>query len=70
MGSILFEVMRVVFWLFVLSALLPAAVATIVVTGLMFFTPVIDNQSIVAWIPQYMYLVGALMSVSLVLLSI
>lgn len=66
----MFEIIRVIFWLFILSALVPATVTTIVVTGLMFFTPVIDNQSIAAWIPQYMYLVGVLMSVALLLLSV
>ena len=69
-GNVLFEIVRAVFRLFILSAIIPATVAAIVVTGLMFFTPVIDNQSIAAWIPQYMYLVAVLISIALTLLSV
>lgn len=70
LGNVLFEIVRIVFWLFMLSIVLPATIATIVVTGLMVFTPVIDNQSIAARIPQYMYLVGVVMSIALILLSL
>lgn len=62
--------MRVVFWLFIISAIVPITVASTVVTGLIFFTPVIDNQSISAWVPQYMYIVGILVSIAFFLLSL
>ncbi len=69
-GSILFEIVRIAFWLIILSAIVPITVASIVVTGLIFFTPVIDNQSIAARIPQYMYVVGVLLSIVFILLSV
>lgn len=69
-GNVLFEIVRIAFWLFVLSAVLPLTLASFVGTGIMYFTPVIENQSIAAWIPQYMYVVGVLVSISFLLLSI
>jgi|GEM_PF-473050 len=69
-GNVLFEIVRIAFRLLILGIILPLTFASLAATGAMFFAPVIDNQSIAAWIPQYMYIVGILVSVAFLIFSI
>lgn len=69
-GNVLFEIVRIAFWLLILSVVVPLTFGSLAGTWMMFFTPVIENQSIAAWIPQYMYGVGVLVSMAFLLLAV
>lgn len=68
--SLIFEVTRALLWLFAISILAPLVWAVIVWGWFLLFTPVVDNQSIAALIPMYMYWVLGIISLALLLLFI
>lgn len=70
LGNFIFEVVRIAFWAVVIMILFPLVAGALFGTGILFFTPEMNNQSFTEWIPQYIYGTWAAVAVSLLALLI